>query len=79
MKQDTRSMAQDAKGKMQKARESLTFLQTFLSETQPAICGDGETMRDAQTDKVLSQVAEPRADLSADMIRRVIARVECIA
>jgi len=67
-------MAQDARGKLQEARESLAFLQGFLSETQPVAA-----TRDAQMAETLEQAAEPHANLSAKVIRRVIARVECIA
>ena len=76
MKQDTRSLVQEARGKMQDMRESLAFIQAFIAETQPVTQDDAED--EAQLTQMIEWAAEPQADLSPDVVRRLIARVECL-
>jgi hypothetical protein len=77
MKQDARSMRQEATGKLQETRESLAFLQAFMEETQPLSRDDAQDQ--ASLAQILQRAAEPGADLSTDVLRRVITRVECLA
>jgi len=84
MKQDSsrkaqvaRSMLQDTRGKMQDTRESLAFVQAFLAETQTIARPDAED--EAQVMQMMERAAESRAELSSDTLRRLIARVECLA
>jgi len=77
MKQDTRSMTQDARLKLQETSESLAFIRAFIAETQSLDHDDAAD--EAQVVQMVERAAEPQATLSADVIRRLIARVECIA
>lgn len=75
--QGTRSMTQEARGKRQEARDSLAFIQAFITETQPAL--NNETQDQASLAQIMERASEPGADLSTDVLRRVITRVECLA
>jgi len=81
MKQDARSMRHTewARGtrSVQETRESLAFLQAFMEETQPISRDDAQDQ--ANLAQIMERAAEPGADLSTDMLRRVITRVECLA
>ena len=77
MKQDTRSITQDARCKLQETSESLAFIRAFIAETQAVSHDDAQD--EAQVAQMVERAAEPRAALSTDMLRRLIARVECIA
>ena len=76
MKQDARSMVQEARGKMQDTRESLAFIQAFIAETQPVAHDDAED--ETRLMQMVEWAAEPRADPSSDVVRRLITRVECL-
>lgn len=76
MKQVARSMAQETWDKMQDTRASLAFVQAFIAETQPVARDDAEDA--AQVAQIVERAAEPRAELSAAMLRRLITRVECL-
>jgi hypothetical protein len=76
MKQDARSMVQEARGKMQDTRESLAFIQAFIAETQPITQEDAED--EARLMQMVEWAAEPRVDLSSDVVRQLITRVKCL-
>jgi hypothetical protein len=80
MKQDTQSardLVQDAGRKMQDTRESLAFIRAFMSETQPIAREDAQD--ETRVTQMLERAIEPRAELSEDVIRRLITWVECLA
>ena len=77
MNQVARSMAQETWDKMQETRASLAFVEAFIAETQPVARDDAENT--VQAAQIVERAAEPRVELSTDMLRRLIARVECLA
>jgi hypothetical protein len=84
MKQDpgrqpqiARSILQETRDKMQDTRESLAFVQAFIAETRAIARPDAED--EAQVTQMMERAAEPRAKLASDTLRRLIARVECLA
>jgi hypothetical protein len=79
MKQVARSMAQETWDKMQDTRESLAFVQAFLAETQPVL--NDKAQDQTSPAQIMERAADPGADLSTDVLRRVITRVReaCLA
>jgi hypothetical protein len=75
--QGARSTLQDARSELQDVGESLAFVQAFIAETQSVACDDAEDA--AQVTQILEWAAEPPAELSADVLRRLITRVESLA
>lgn len=69
-----RRKTQGARSMLQDTRESLVYARAFLSETQVVARPEAEDA--AQVTQILEWAAEPRAELSSDALRRLIARVE---
>ncbi len=76
MNQVARSMAQETWDKMQETRASLAFVQAFIAETQPVL--NDEAQDQTSLAQIMERASDPGADLSTDVLRRVIARVECL-
>jgi hypothetical protein len=79
MKQDARGLKQEAKSKMQETRESLAFLQAFIAETQPVL--NDVAQDQASLAQIMERASDPGADLSKDVLQRIITRVReaCLA
>jgi hypothetical protein len=69
-------MRQDAQGKMHETREALAFVQAFMAETQPMAHDDDQDQ--LRVTRLIERATEPRAALSAETVRRLITRVECL-
>lgn len=72
-----RSMTQDARSKMHDAHAARAFVQAFMAETRPLSHPDVED--EAALDQIVEHAVEPAAAPSADVVRRLITRVECLA
>jgi hypothetical protein len=70
-------MTQDARSKMHDAHAARAFVQAFMAETQPIAHPDA--VDEAVLIQMAAHAAEPSAAPSADVVRRLITRVECLA
>lgn len=84
MKQDARSRRQPGGARRRGARDaregpSAAFVQAFVGEKQLAASLDEDAEDEAWVAQMMEWITAPRANPSSDVVRRVIARVECLA
>jgi len=84
MKSATRCKTQDVQSKLQEVRNrkqyaqqpSAAFIQAFVEDRRPAT--DEEIEDAAWVTQMMEWLTAPRAPASAEVVRRVITRVQCI-